>query len=159
MIKFADNDWVTTVDKGQGNMKPPNPREYVSDAAKRCADIVNGYLSYVPADEIRTKWVAIRLADGGSDGNLYDSKQDAVRHQSDEKLCAYISYRNCMGGITPLEAEKYLQWNRAAYDMGARLPDPDDKTGGPDLFASTTQYDDWINQNVANFLRQTLGRS
>lgn len=139
-------------------MKAKNPRENVSDAAKRCADIVNSYLHFIPADEIRNKYVAIRLSDGGSDGVLYDSKRDAVRHQSDEKLCAYVCYRNCMGGITPFEAQKFLDWNRAAYDMGARLPDPDDQHGGPDLFASVGQHDEWVRANVVNFLRKNFRR-
>jgi hypothetical protein len=137
-------------------MKPPNPREPVEDAAKRCADIVNSFLAFVPWDELKNKWLAIRLIDGGHDGTLYDSKRDAVRHQSDEKLCCYISYRNCAAGISAIEAQRFLDFNRAAYDAGFRLPDPDDVTGGPDLFMPFGQYDDWRIYHDRRFILPNL---
>jgi hypothetical protein len=112
-----------------------------SDSAKRFADIVNGYLAFVPWDELKDKWLAIRLSDGGHDSTLYDSKLDAVTHQADEFLCVYFSFRNVAGGITPKDAEIYLEFNRKAYDAGFRLPDPDHKHGGPDLFMPTSTYD------------------
>lgn len=112
-----------------------------SDEAKRASDIINGYFAYFPLDRLLHSWVAIRLSDGGSDGTLYDSKRDAVRHQSDEFLCAYISLRNCPNGVKPLEAERFLAWTRAAYRAGFRLPDPDDMTGGPDVFMPVNQFD------------------
>jgi hypothetical protein len=122
-------------------MKPPNPREYVSDPAKRAADIINGFIHFVPWDELKNKFLAIRLSDGGSDGTLYDSKLDAVRHQSDEKLCAYVAFRNCAAGTNAIEMERFLKWNRDAYDAGMRLPDPDHRTGGPEAFPTVQQYD------------------
>lgn len=122
-------------------MKPPNPREFVSDAAKKCADIVNGLVTAYPWDELKTKWVAIRLSDGGHDGTLYDTKRDAVRFQLDEFLCAYISFRNMPAGINPIEAERFLDWNRRAYKAGFRLPDPDAQHGGAELFPTIEQYD------------------
>lgn len=134
-------------------MQPQNPREMVSDAAKRASDIINSYLAFVPWDEIKHKWVAIRLSDGGSDGTLYDSKRDAVRHQSDEFLCAYVSYRNMMQGCSPHEMQAFLDFNRKAYDSGFRLPDPDAQSGGPDLFQSVTDYD----MQVGNRVRSILG--
>lgn len=120
-----------------GNITEP----FLSDEAKRCSDIVNSYLAFMPWDQIKNSWVAIRLTDGGSDGTVYDSKLDAIKHQSDEKTCAYICYRNCPAGITPLEAERFLAFTRGAYDAGMRLPDPDDVHGGPDAFMPTSQYD------------------
>jgi hypothetical protein len=123
----------------------------VSDAAKRAADIVNGYLAFVPWGEIQHKFVAIRLSDGGSDGNLYDSKRDAVRHQLHENLCAYVGFRNIMGGVSAYEMQKYLDFNRMAYDAGFRLADPDHRTGGPDLFMPVSQHDDfgaWHARNI-----------
>lgn len=105
----------------------------VSDAAKRCADIINAYATFVPFEHRVRCWVAIRLSDGGSDGTLYESRRDAVRHQSDEKLCAYFTYRNSPHGMKPKDAQLWLDYHRAAYDAGFRLPDPDHQTGGPDL--------------------------
>jgi len=112
-----------------------------SDAAKRASDIINGYRAFVPWDELIHKVVAIRLSDGGSDGVLYDSKRDAVRHQLDEFLCAYVHLRNLVGGASPREMEIFLKWNRDAYDAGFRLPDPDDVKGGPELIMQTLDYD------------------
>lgn len=112
-----------------------------SDEAKRASDIINAYYSYVPLDRLLRSWVAIRLSDGGSDGVLYDSKRDAVRHQSDEFLCAYICLKNCPNGISKLEAERFLAFTRSAYEAGFRLPDPDDITGGRDVFMPVSQYD------------------
>lgn len=123
-------------------------RNQVSDAARRCSDIVNGYISTRPIDELRNCWIAVRLSDGGSDGTLYDSKRDAVRHQLWEFQCAYVSFRNLAGGITPLEAERFLDYNRRAYDAGFRLPDPDDANGGPDLFLPTETYDAFKESHV-----------
>lgn len=112
-----------------------------TDEAKRASDIINAYYSYVPLDRLLRSWVAIRLSDGGSDGVLYDSKRDAVRHQSDEFLCAYISLRNCPNGVSKLEAERFLAYTRATYDAGMRLPDPDDPTGGREPFMPVAQFD------------------
>ena len=125
---------------------PPDP---FSDDAKRASDIVNSYLSYIPFDELKNKWLAIRLSDGGYDGNLYDSKRDAVRHQLDEFVCAYVCFRNLMGGATPKEMEIFLRFNRDAYDAGFRLPDPDGQTGGPEVLMTTAQHDFYRNQITA----------
>lgn len=113
----------------------------ISDEAKRASDIVNGYYAYVPWDQLRNSCIAIRLSDGGSDGVLYDNKRDAVRHQTDEFLCAYIFPRNCANGISPLEAERFLAFTRGAYNAGMRLPDPDAMDGGKDPFMDVAQYD------------------
>lgn len=92
------------------------------------------------------KWVAVRLRDGKSDGVLYDSKREAVRHQSDEKLCAYINVPP--NGMTPCRAESFLATMRRLYDAGWRLTDPDSTTGGPDLIPRTT-FEDQARQMVA----------
>jgi hypothetical protein len=112
-----------------------------SDAAKRASDIINSYRAFIPWDELKQKWLAIRLSDGGYDGVLYDSKRDAVRHQLDEFLCAYICFRNLVGGATPKEMEIFLKFNRDAYDAGFRLPDPDAASGGAEVLMTTAQHD------------------
>lgn len=126
----------------------------MSDAARRCSDIVNEQIAIRNWDDLKNMWIAIRLGDGGYDGSLYERKQDAVRHQSDEFKCAYICFRNIAAGITPYEAEKFLDFNRRAYRAGFRLPDPEDIHGGPDLFMSTDDHDRFRKLHVANFLRQ-----
>ena len=122
----------------------PPARAY-SDAAKRASDIVNSYRLFVPWDELRTKWLAIRLSDGGYDGTLYDSKRDAVRHQLDEFLCAYVCFKNLVGGSTPREMELFLKFNRDAYDAGFRLPDPDSQFGGREVLMTTALRDYYRN--------------
>jgi hypothetical protein len=113
----------------------------ISDAARRAADNINAYVTFMDRDELIRKWMAIRLADGSYDGTLYDSKRDAVRHQSDEFLCAYVSFRNLQQGTTAKEMQVFLNFNREAYDHGFRLPDPDSQTGGREVLMTTAQHD------------------
>jgi hypothetical protein len=94
-------------------------RRSYSDAAKRCSDIIN--LHAVAGSW--GKWAAIRLYDGGSDHVVYDTRPDAIRHQLDEFLCCYILIPP--DGMQPKEAEEFLAWNRALYDNGFRMPDPE----------------------------------
>lgn len=98
-----------------------------SDRARRASDIVNGHLLGTPGCVGR--WVALRLSDGGSDGNLYDRKADAVRHQLHPEQCAYL----CIppDGLTPHMAEVFLRFNEGLYRAGARLQDPDRQIAMP----------------------------
>ena len=100
-----------------------------SDAAKRASDNINAFRTFVPWDELKHKWMAVRLSDGGYDGTLYDSKVEAVKHQSNEFLCAYVAFKNLVGGATPKDMELFLKFNRDAYDAGFRLPDPSAQNG------------------------------
>lgn len=125
-------------------MIPQPLPEFVPDDAKRFADIVNGYVAFVKPDELRRKWIAVRLSDGGHDGVLYDSKRDAVTHQLDEFLCAYFSFRNTYNGISARDANVFLNFNRMLYQGGARMPDPDDRHGGMDPFLSVGSYDGMV---------------
>jgi hypothetical protein len=99
-------------------------RQY-SDAAKRMSDIVNGLIVAQPWDVRIRSWIAVKLADGDTDGVLYDSQQDARDHQADEFTAAYLPLRTAGGGMQPRECEAYLAFHRMAYDNGYRLPDPD----------------------------------
>lgn len=112
-----------------------------SDAAKRAADIINGYVAFIPRDELKYKYVAIRLSDGSSDGNLYDTKREAVRHQLDEKLCAYVSFAAIPVGTTAREMEVFLKFNRDVYDAGISFVDPDDHRGGREVLMTTRLRD------------------
>jgi hypothetical protein len=115
-------------------------REF-ADAAKRASDRINLHLTFTPWDELKHKWIAVRLTDGDSDGVLYDNKRDAVRHQLNEFQCAYISFRNLAGGASPKDMALFLQFCRDAYDAGFRLPDPDDVNGGMDVLPTTARMD------------------
>ena len=110
----------------------------VTDAAKRAFDIVNSYVTFTDYSYRVRCWVALRLIDGGSDGTLYESRREAVRHQSSEQLCAYFSYRNAPNGFASVkDAQLYMDYHRMAYDSGFRLPDPDARDGGPELIMPT----------------------
>lgn len=129
----------------------------IRDAAKRASDIVNSYRAFHEWDDLKRKWLAIRLSDGGTDGVLYDSKRDAVRHQFNEFQCAYLSFNNLAGGADPYEMAVFLQFNRDAYDKGFRLPDPDRADGGSDLLITSAQRDMW-SARMHRHIMQTLSR-
>lgn len=92
------------------------------DAARRCSDAVTMQLT-VHGFSAAGKWIAVRLADGGSDAKLYDTKQQAIDHQIHENLCAYI----CIvpTGMPVQDALSFLRTTRRLYDAGMRLSDPD----------------------------------
>lgn len=112
------------------------------DAGKRAHDKIMLHYLFGDWDHIKNGWVAVSLADGSCDGELYDTKQQAVRHQIHEQLCAYICLRNIgPGGSNPEELAIVLQFQRDGYKAGFRMPDPDAMTGGPDLLMTTAQND------------------
>lgn len=94
-----------------------------SDEARRAADAVNLHIAAL-GHEAYGKWVAIRLSDGGSDGTLYDTRPDAIRHQLHEQLCAYFCIPPFGNLLSPPEAEAFLTYTRSLYDAGYRIPDP-----------------------------------
>lgn len=69
------------------------------------------------------KWAAFRLRDGGSDGIPYDTRREAIEHQLHEQFCCYMQITP--DGITPEDAYRFLELNRALYDAGYRLADPE----------------------------------
>src|ERR1700761_237741 len=85
-----------------------------SDAARRVSDTLNMHWSAALAmanwDGIIGRWVAFSLSDGTGGMQLYDSKRDAVRHQSDENLFFYL----CLvpGGMGICEAELQIRTYR-----------------------------------------------
>jgi hypothetical protein len=109
----------------------------ISDAAKRMSDIINSLVTFTPLWELRTKWIAVRLNDGGYDGTLYDSRDDAISHQLDERFCAYVAMQSMLQGAKPLDCAIYLEFHRQAYDEGMRLHEPE----APQLLLPTTAYD------------------
>lgn len=81
------------------------------DAARRLSDIVSQHM--VDASdvwEIVGKWCAFHLDNGVSDGNIYLTKDDAIRHQSNPKSYCYLKLTP--DGITPKDAMHFLRINR-----------------------------------------------
>jgi hypothetical protein len=101
----------------------------LKDAAKRCSDSIRLHIACGMAG----KWVAIRLSDGGSDGVVYDTRGDAIRHQLHETLCAYVKIP--LDDMPTEEAAIFLAFNRRVYDAGYRMTDPEQ----PDLIAALTK--------------------
>lgn len=91
-----------------------------SDAAKRFADIVRLHQRVLTRDEIiARRFIAVRLADGSSDGVVYDSRVAAIAGQRNSpSRCAYFQI--------PLErwsdatCDSLLWYVRSVYDSGFR---------------------------------------
>ncbi len=89
-----------------------------SDAAKRCADAVN--LAVVAG--FAGRWLAIRLQDGRGDAAIYDSRDDAIRHQLRPEYCTYVLVPP--SGMQAHEAEALLDYWRKLNTAGVRDDDP-----------------------------------
>jgi hypothetical protein len=87
-----------------------------SDAAKRTADAYN--LHRIAGGEYAIgKWIAVALADGRSNHDLYDSKADAERHQGGhdrERLYLPIKAHS----MSVCAAASLLRTARMLYDLG-----------------------------------------
>lgn len=101
--------------------------ETPGDAARRIADIVNAQAVAQPFDVLVRSWMAFKLSDGTSDGVLYDSRPDAIRHQSNESECLYLCLREAPGGMLPMQAQALINFHRMAYDAGGRVTHPSDR--------------------------------
>lgn len=98
--------------------------------AHRFADVHNMHLL---ADHSNVgRWIAVRLADGTSDGVVYDHRREAVAHQLHESLCAYVKINPKVMSVQ--EAASVLKFYRFAYDSGHRVIDPE----GPELIMPIT---------------------
>lgn len=99
-----------------------------SDRARRASGAVT-LAMLAQGRGIVGRWMALRLSDGGSDGNVYDRKSDAIRHQLHPKQCAYV----CLTpeGMSPRQAENYLRFIEGLYSAGADLDDPDQQIAMP----------------------------
>lgn len=91
----------------------------ITDAGRRLSDAVQLALAVGG----RGRWVAGRLSDGGTDGNVYDTRADAIRHQLHEDQCAYVQIPPT--GMPPAEATAYLEFQRRRVDAGMRMVDPE----------------------------------
>jgi hypothetical protein len=101
------------------------------------ADTINGLVAFNDWDTLRNTWIAVKLADGGFDGNLYATREEAIRHQLHESLCSYVWMGNFLQGAKPLDCAIYLEVHRQAYDEGMRLHEPE----APQIIMPTAAYD------------------
>jgi hypothetical protein len=103
------------------------------NAAKRLSGIINSLVVIYPIDQLIHSWIAVSLADGSTDGTLYDTRQDAVRHQTHEQQCAYLNLGPVMGGMDINAAYAIIKFHRDAYEAGYTFIDPEHPTGGMDI--------------------------
>lgn len=93
-----------------------------SDAAKRVSDAYRLHTSALGV-AVAGRWIAVSLATGDSDGALYDSKTDAVRHQhGHESWFAFLVIGPW--DMDVCEAEDYLGAVRLWAKAGIPLTDP-----------------------------------
>lgn len=98
---------------------PPDAAE-LADAGKRLAEAHDLALLCGGAG----RWIAARLSDGGTDGHIYDRRDQAVRHQLHETQCAYVCVQSVR--MPAAEAAQLIKITREAYDAGFRIQGPDD---------------------------------
>lgn len=98
----------------------------VIDSAKRMADAVNLHVVALALGvrERHLCWVAINLADGRSDGNLYESRRDAVRHTTN-KPGGWFYPKVGEEKMSEREAIIVLQMARQAYASGIVFAEED----------------------------------
>lgn len=112
--------------------EPTDGAEYTSpterklrtgDAARRMCDIIALHQRVLTRDEIIAKrFIAISLADGSSDGNVYDTRDEAVNHQRvsvDPNLVQYLQIP--IEGWNVYVCDTMLWYARKAYDAGVRV--------------------------------------
>ena len=110
-----------------------------SDAAKRISDTYRLHRTAQGAAAIG-RFFAAALADGSTDGQLYDGKRDAVRHQHHNEQ-RYIFLAIGPHDLSPCEAEELLHIQRMFYDRGIRWADPDHARGGREVVQRVTVED------------------
>jgi hypothetical protein len=84
------------------------------DQAKRCADVVTLHAVAGNAGQ----WCAIRLIDGGSDNQVYDTRENAQKYQLNPEFCTYILIPP--SGMEVQEAKAVLAYWRALALSGIR---------------------------------------
>jgi len=95
----------------------------ITDAARRMCDRVNLQLTCQPWEALRDGYMAFSLADGSSNGDFYESYQDAIRW-NDPKRYAIFSFRNAMGGANVRDCQLFLDMGREAAKAGIDWTEP-----------------------------------
>lgn len=110
-----------------------------SDAAKRVSDQYRLHRTALGMAAVG-RWFAVRISDGTSDGVLYDTRRDAVRHQHhNETYYAFIAIGPYDMDVA--EAEEFVSTVRTLYDANIRLTDPDHVAGGREVIPRVTRED------------------
>jgi hypothetical protein len=108
-----------------------------SDAAKRIYDTYHLHRSAGELFDVIGKWFASALADGSTDGVLYDSRMDAITHQHHNE--SYFTFVQVTpASITVCNAEVMLEMGRK---FDAKLLDRAARNGGRQLIKRSSIED------------------
>lgn len=116
-----------------------NPLRKYSDEAKRIHDHVSLHL-VADADSAMGRWMWFKLADGTSDGKLYDVRRECVLFARRATSDAHMVIQIQPGGLSLDHAERVLSGHRQMYQAGYRLPHPDDSAAE---IALPQRMDEW----------------
>jgi hypothetical protein len=126
----------------------------ITDDAKRFADAFNGMLSFHKPWELRMKYAAVRLSDGGMRSEIYDSIEDARKDTANSPdQFAYVAYRSYMGGLSREHAQIFLSVHRI-MPSNVRQGDPDN--GRSELIMSTETGDALLNAQRWGILKRAM---
>jgi len=92
------------------------------EAGKRIADQINAHVHMHPGN-LMGKWMGFALSDGSTRGDIYDSLAEAKRF-TDEWRTAYFDMTSVLGGVTPDQAARYLDFHREAREANLAHRDP-----------------------------------
>jgi hypothetical protein len=98
------------------------------DEGKRMSDLINAMVTFKGWDELQNGYLAFRLADGSSDGTLYDTYEAALKH-TDEYQCCYFCFRQAMGGANAKDCQIFLEFNRYVVAAGVPRKHPESGRG------------------------------
>lgn len=120
--------------------QPPDGRAWLTsedDAKRFYASLGIHYLALSMDEIIALRFVAIRLADGGSDNTAYETRQQAIDHQpGDRNRYAYMVIPAGQPSVT--DCDVLLWYARTCYDRGYR---PDTSHEGAGLILPTRRED------------------
>ena len=111
------------------DMNCPRRARAHEDAAARIADAYNLHLIAGGTDAAVGHFIACAMVDGRSDGVLYDTRREAVRHQRHNEA-QYVFIRIGPANMTACEAASLLFTQRKLHQRGMRLTDRDHRAGG-----------------------------
>lgn len=105
-----------------------------SDAAKRFSDLYNLHKAAGTA----RGWIAVALADGASDGTVYETRAEAVFWQHhNERWFFFCTLQQ--PSMTVCQAESLLRYKRVMAEMEAA--DRDARDGGPEVIPRVSAED------------------
>lgn len=108
------------MDAEQEMQARPDSAWHNEDRAKRMADVLALHQTVLSRDELLVgRFVAIRLADGGSDGVAYDTRADAVEHQRNS-MSRHAYFRIPLQRWGARQCDVLLWYVESCYNSGFR---------------------------------------